>query len=303
MKRLKIILVITVVVCLISSLNLSNTLAKDKFVAIGKQDVSSSPSPAAASSQNKPEFPDISSLRILSRSAKIIDRFDAEISPTFNPEKQTRVIIHIQDMHCNYEAQLNISKVITEMYKRYGMKLMLLEGASSKLDASFFNPFSRSVRDQVAKKYMKLGQITGPEYLLMAKSDDVLVQGYGIEDKDLYLQHLEVFNQYYPSKQKLQEYLANIKYVFNRLKDKMYTPVLKKFEEKVTDFEDKKLGFKEYMKYLVELVNKYRIDISEFKSFQDFARVLERESKIDYNKANKQKDILLKELSKLLTKP
>lgn len=275
---------------------------KKKFVPISeKQRETKTLSASEKQVQPKYETPDVLSFKILSNSTKILDRFDAELSQDIQESIPKRVIFHIQDIHCNGEAQSNIAETIEELNKRYGFKLMLLEGASSRLDASFLDSFSKEVKEQVSRKYMGLGQITGPEYLLMAKSNEVQLIGYGIEDKDLYNQHLEAFNEYYSTKKKLEAYLGTIKYIFERLKDKMYSPALKNFERKVLDFKDKKLGFKEYIAYLDENAKKNNIDESKYDKFKEFVDILSLESKVDYQRANKEKDVLVSELEKLLT--
>lgn len=77
-----------------------------------------------------------------------------------------KLIIHIQDAHCNYEAQSNIVKILEGLIKNYSLGLVSVEGADGFIDTSWFKAFpDDEVRKEVADYFMKKGEITGPEFL------------------------------------------------------------------------------------------------------------------------------------------
>jgi len=77
-----------------------------------------------------------------------------------------KLVIHIQDVHCNYEAQSNIAKILESLARRYGLSLVAVEGAEGAIDTSWFKAFpDEEVRKEVADYFMKRGEITGPEFL------------------------------------------------------------------------------------------------------------------------------------------
>jgi len=49
---------------------------------------------------------------------------------------QNRVVIHIQDLHCNYEVQKHIAECIDYLAKHHGLKLVTIEGASQPVNVS-----------------------------------------------------------------------------------------------------------------------------------------------------------------------
>ena len=80
--------------------------------------------------------------------------------------KDDRLVIHIQDAHCNYEAQSNIVKILENLNKNYNVSLVSVEGADGVIDTSWFKAFpDDEVRKEVADYFMKKGEITGAEFL------------------------------------------------------------------------------------------------------------------------------------------
>ncbi|HID26469.1 MAG TPA: hypothetical protein EYP22_01275, partial [Methanosarcinales archaeon] len=96
--------------------------------------------------------------------------------------KDPRFIIHIQDAHCNYEAQKNISRIVETLYKDYNINLISVEGADGYVDTSWFKAFPDvEIRREVADYFMKKGEITGVEFLSI--TEDYPIKIYGAENK------------------------------------------------------------------------------------------------------------------------
>ena len=49
-----------------------------------------------------------------------------------------KIIIHIQDAHCNYEAQTNIAKMLEHLIKKYNVNFVAVEGADGVVDTTWF---------------------------------------------------------------------------------------------------------------------------------------------------------------------
>ena len=48
--------------------------------------------------------------------------------------KNGKLLIHIQDAHCNYEAQTNIAKILEALVKNYNVNLVSVEGADGAIE-------------------------------------------------------------------------------------------------------------------------------------------------------------------------
>ena len=76
------------------------------------------------------------------------------------------LIIHIQDAHCNYEAQKNMSGLLKYLVNEYGLKLIMVEGGSGDVSLSSLRGYAdKNTRIEVAERYLKEGKISGEEYL------------------------------------------------------------------------------------------------------------------------------------------
>ena len=74
------------------------------------------------------------------------------------------LFIHIKDLHCVFEVQEKIAQIIRELYRKYGLDLVLVEGASGKVDIDFWGRFPiEQARSEVLKTFVREGYVTGPE--------------------------------------------------------------------------------------------------------------------------------------------
>ncbi|KJJ85483.1 hypothetical protein OMAG_000649, partial [Candidatus Omnitrophus magneticus] len=110
-----------------------------------------------------------------------------------------KVIIHIQDAHCNYEAQDNINKILDQLSKECGLNMISVEGAEGVVDTSWFRAFpDEEIRKEVATYFMKKGEITGAEFFSI--TGDYKGTIFGAETKDDYITNLKAFTKTYPHK-------------------------------------------------------------------------------------------------------
>ena len=100
------------------------------------------PAPIAqASNVESPAF--VSDFKIPAEFGKVTDLIPAFSPSSFrHPSSESRLLIHIQEAHANYDAQKNIRNILQILTKDYGVKLILLEGAGNKLTPEIFNFFA-----------------------------------------------------------------------------------------------------------------------------------------------------------------
>lgn len=212
-----------------------------------------------------------------------------------------RFIIHIQDAHCNFEAQSNIAKILENLIKNDNIKFVSVEGADGIIDTSWFKAFpDEEVRKEVATYFMKKGEITGPEFLSI--TTDLPVTLFGAETRSYYIDNLNAFTSSYPLKEDTERYFNQIKNVLNRLKSYIYNEDLKLMDVKMQDYESKKIQFNEYVRFLQSEAEKYRINLREYYDFFKLVSALIYEKKIDFNVTDKERNTLIDELSKILSK-
>lgn len=215
--------------------------------------------------------------------------------------KDDRLIIHIQDAHCNYEAQSNIVRILENLYKNYNVSLVSVEGADGVIDTSWFKAFpDDEVRKEVADYFMKKGEITGPEFLSI--TTDYNIKLFGAETRSYYIDNLNAFTSSYPLKDQTERYLNNIKSALNKLKTYIYSEDLKLMDAKYQDYESKKLAFNDYVKFLQVEAEKAKINLRAYENFFKLVSVLVYEKKIDFTVTDKERSALIDRISKVIPK-
>lgn len=215
--------------------------------------------------------------------------------------KSGKLIVHIQDAHCNYEAQTNIAKIIEGLVKNNGLSFVSVEGADGAIDTSWFKAFpDAEVRKEVANYFMKKGEITGPEFLSI--TTDYPIKLFGAETREYYIQNLNAFTESYPLKDETEKYLNGIKAVLNRLQGFIYNDELKAMDSRSREHEAKKIQFNDYVRFLQDEAERHKINLRQYENLFKLVNVLIYEKKIDFNVTDKERSAVIDELSKTLQK-
>ncbi|MEW6534035.1 MAG: hypothetical protein AB1454_00270 [Candidatus Auribacterota bacterium] len=99
-------------------------------------------------------------------------------------------IIHIQDAHCNSDAQMNIAAILQRLSRNEALDLVLLEGSEGVIDPAPLRDYpDHKARNTVSKYLVNSADISGAEYFSILS--DLGVPLYGIEEEDLYTKNLE----------------------------------------------------------------------------------------------------------------
>ena len=215
-----------------------------------------------------------------------------------NPVNPEKVIIQIQDAHCNYEAQKKLAGILEYLIKQQKIKLVMVEGGSGDVGLSFLRGYSdKKNREAVAEKYLKLGQISGEEYLDIVSDYDFEL--YGVEDEDLYNSNLDAFMNSDSARQEGLKGLSALSSTVEKLKGAIYGPALKEFEAKKGQFEDKKLNLSEYAAFLKDkaLSCGLRSEASQLSSFVDSVTL---EKQLNFKQAEKERNDCIKQFGSLL---
>lgn len=130
-------------------------------------------------------FIDPSKLTVPENFGTITERFRSA-----GTENAKKLIIQIQDSHCNYEAQSNICKLIETMSAdketARSLKLVAVEGAQGLVDPLFVRSFpDRKIRHEASDYFLRIGWLTGTEFYAINDKNEPLPL-WGIEGKPLY---------------------------------------------------------------------------------------------------------------------
>src|SRR3989338_5442834 len=133
-----------------------------------------------------------------------------EIIPARSAQRKSPVILHIQDAHGSYEAQIHIKKIISHLVKKYGFSLILVEGAAQALKPDLFRFFKeRSLNLKIADLLAQDGELTGAELYLLEASDQI--KGIGVEDPESYADNLKTFRDLIGNQKEVQQFVKALR--------------------------------------------------------------------------------------------
>jgi phosphomannomutase len=212
-----------------------------------------------------------------------------------------RTIVHIQDAHCNFEAQSNISRILEQLSKDSGIDMISVEGAEGNVDTAWFRAFpDAEIRREVATYFMKKGEITGAEFFSINSDYNGTI--FGAETRDYYVQNLRAFLDMYPYKDSIMEYLKGLKSVGERLKSIIYPPKLRELDRSINAFEHKEMDLSKYAEYLEKATIDNKINRRVHGNFSKLIDTLEYEKKIDFDIVDGERTKYIDDLAAILSK-
>lgn len=212
-----------------------------------------------------------------------------------------RTVIHIQDAHCNYAAQRSIVEILAYLTTEYGVYAVNCEGGAEGYDLSVFtNIQGKSVREKTADYFVKEGVVSAAEYY--AVNNPQKVKLWGVEDPDLYIKNLKIYKDSLAHKSEVDRYIKSLRYILDNLKRHIYSNKLLEFDKYYTRYKENKIAFKEYLLYLISIAQKRMINVKSFPNIYILSRTLQEEDKIDFRKANNEKDEVVDKLKKILSR-
>ncbi|MDD5085302.1 MAG: hypothetical protein PHE61_04575 [Candidatus Omnitrophica bacterium] len=214
---------------------------------------------------------------------------------------ETRLVIHIRDAHANYEAQVNIKKLLDYLVRVYGFNLIQVEGATSHVDPSIFElSMFKEGNQKIADYLMRQGKLTAAE--AFAIETDQPVDVYGIEDEDLYRANLKAFRDVFSYQEDIKNYGTTAGNILSKLVGSSLNEPLQELFRVVSDYEGKKLDLLEYVETLNQLAKERNIftlnDFSEVLRFPNLIRLLrlkQIESDLDQAALLREKNRLISE--------
>ncbi|MBN1587373.1 MAG: hypothetical protein JW937_08125 [Candidatus Omnitrophica bacterium] len=129
---------------------------------------------------------DVSALQIPAEIGRVVERRK-------NPLAR-QIVVHIQDLHANPEAQNNIAEILRYLYETYGMAQVGLEGSEGPIDTFLFSTLpNEEVRREWAGQALAKALITGPEKICI--TDRIPLELLGVEDRAKYIGDFRAFRE------------------------------------------------------------------------------------------------------------
>ncbi len=263
------------------------------FVVISQSHILSAALSDSVPALNSEDKTDVSDLKIPEGFGKVVESYKGS---------SDRVIVHLQDLHCNYDCQMNIVRILKHLMKNYGLRLVNCEGAAGAVDPTLFTFKDKKMQRKITRFFLKQGQLTGAEYLLINNEGEYPLELWGVEDEGPYLKHVEVFNKTYPKSKELKRLCDNIKGALSKVKKAIYPEEIMELDEKYDAYENKELEVTDYVDYMKEKTEARNIDLSKFENFYFLTKLVSIEGNIEFAKVDKERSQAIDDLSRALPK-
>ena len=171
------------------------------------------------------------------------------------------IVVHIQDIHQNVEAQRSIAEVIRALSDHEAARaasrgpsgesplVVGVEGARGPLDFRLFRTFpDKEWNAQIADFFLDQSLITGVERV--GFTAEALPRFWGVEDAPLYLAHVDALKAAAPSRLRATEVLNQYSRRSDELKTDCFSPELKEMDARCRLYRNGKLSLKDYVRFL-----------------------------------------------------
>lgn len=211
------------------------------------------------------------------------------------------IIIHIQDLHCNYDAQMSVYNIINELIDKYGLNLVVVEGSVGRLDTGPYSIYpDEEIKKIVADYFLKTGELDGAAYAHLMRNGSFSF--WGADNRQMYLDNVEAYKTSIQTKSENARYYDNMKSILQQFKAKVYSKELKELDDNIQDYKREELGFSEYTAYLNEAMDKYGLGKKDYPNFVKLTEVIAKEAEIDFLEVDNQRSEYMDNLSKELDK-
>ena len=170
-----------------------------------------------------------------------------EIKEIFQAKQGEQIIIYIEDLHCNYEVQQNIAKIIKMLTKKHKINLIGIEGASQTLNLTKLSTFPiAKVKKAVSNYFMQQGKISGPEYYAIASEKPATLEG--IETQALYNTSQTLLTTFLNNE--TQGLIYDLQLELDKLKIIIYNSALLDYDQQQMAYTLRKISLLEYSVFL-----------------------------------------------------
>jgi hypothetical protein len=225
-----------------------------------------------------------------------------KISLPPRPRPDGPVVLHIQDVHQNQEAQRNIALTIKSLVDSGQAGAIALEGAFEPIDLKRFRAFEdREVVRKVADYLLRENKITGPIHTAMTGPVE-FPPVVGVDDRVHYEANVEAYKQSAP---RLEEYRKKIQAVqadVENQKQRLYNPALLVFDRAVESYRQGRTGLGNYVKAILPPPLRGRVGVGGETAVDLFLEALKLEETLDFKRVEQERRRIIEQLTPRLTK-
>ncbi|MBP9698753.1 MAG: hypothetical protein KBD85_01925, partial [Elusimicrobia bacterium] len=206
------------------------------------------------------------------------------------------VVVHIQDVHMNQEAQWNIRETVRNLLRSGSVDLVGLEGATNEIDLQPFVDFpSRRAVEASADYVLKQNKITGSVHAAMT-AEGKLPRFIGVDDAVHYPANVQAYRDaeplLVPERKRVDEMLRKL----DQEKTEVCSLELRAFDNVVRSFEDQQVSLGGYVLELEARARSVPVDVKRF------TQALALERTLDFKQVERERTTLIGVLTQRLNR-
>lgn len=225
------------------------------------------------------------------------------VKEVFSGGTGKKLVLLIQDVHMDREAQENIASVLHSLSEKQGLLLprkkfpIAVEGTTGAFDFHVFESFpDEKIRNSVASTFLHQNLISAPSYLGMT-SPSALMEIVGVDDATHYRMNVEAYQSASVQKERVLHLLDSEKQALVSLKSKILNPALAKFDARLSGYQEGTLSFGDYVSALTQAHQNAGLGDMDL-LLEQFMAAYGIEKSLDFNVVESQRASVIEKIAK-----
>jgi preprotein translocase subunit SecA len=219
------------------------------------------------------------------------------VRAVFSPPRSKGIIVHIQDVHGNPEAQTNISRLLRRLHSTLPIGLVALEGAFGPMDIRRFREYPRQdVIKTVADYFLRENRISGAGHALFAMEGSI-PPVVGVDDKARYAANIRAYLDSTGRRDAVQTRLSRLLEKARLEKRSVFSPRLAEVDRWIESYHKGGLSLGDYLMGLGAYV-----PLTEFPEITLFRDAFALEKTIDFRRVEAERESILRRTAPRLTR-
>ncbi|MFC2140214.1 hypothetical protein ACFLQ1_00670 [Candidatus Auribacterota bacterium] len=212
-----------------------------------------------------------------------------------------KAVVHIQDAHCNYDAQISISNIIKQLVSENQFNLVALEGAKGLGDTTILRSIpDERIKELIVDIFVRQGDVTGADLASITSEKDMTL--FGVENSDLYLKNRDSFLTSLKQRATLNEKISKISWLLAQLKEKTFSEEAKDLFSTIDDYNKDRISLSRYCVYLKDIAEKKNVKWDRYGNYSQIIEIVSLEDSIDFSKIETERLKIVEGLEKKLEK-
>jgi len=192
------------------------------------------------------------------------------------------VVVNIQDLHCDYSVQKNISGIIKELADKYAVEKIYVEGGIGEIKTDWINLVKEQSRGKVLENLVKMGRLSGAELYAIGSGNKVPL--YGLEQEKLYSENMARYRVIKAGGKEDERYIGKIDREIEYLRAKYLSGANRKFSEIVDGYGRGEISQDKYFAGLIKYLKEAGISVLRYPNICRYLGIYDGKKEVDVKK-------------------